>query len=419
MRDREMLFYSKGVHDFFDEHKTSARQLVEQLNAGQMSASSDEQIVEYVMDQVRLEPLVLHEEQKTAGHRESKIDMSHDFRYGGSRAERVLVPSLAVKVSMPYTGDPPLWHVTPNPHTMSYPRAVVHQRDAQGVGHIVIMIERPTDADPAEFSRALAGQVDLIQGCLKGQLKNVEDHNDAMIGVVREAVQRRRTQLDRVAAVQKMLDIPMKPRPGAPTFEPIAAPRKIVRPLPSALPARPEWGLSDGIYEHVLKVIRHEGRSFESTPATFQKLDEEELRDVILAHLNGHYEGEASGERFRKHGKTDICIEVENRAAFVGECKVWHGAKDCAAAADQLLSYVTWRDSKCALVFFNKTVKGFTDVQASAVESLRGHPLFDSDAGGAPPGEWRFRFRQKDDEKRIVTVHVFLFNLVLTPRGKV
>ena len=38
------------------------------------------------------------------------------------------------------------------------------------------------------------------------------------------------------------------------------------------------------------------------------------------------FDGRAVGEAFRHKGKTDICVEHENRAAFVAECKMWTGA---------------------------------------------------------------------------------------------
>jgi len=50
-------------------------------------------------------------------------------------------------------------------------------------------------------------------------------------------------------------------------------------------------------------VIRHEGCSYERTPEPFAKHDEEELRDILMSHLNGHYHGLANGEAFRKRGK--------------------------------------------------------------------------------------------------------------------
>jgi len=78
------------------------------------------------------------------------------------------------------------------------------------------------------------------------------------------------------------------------------------------------------------------------------------LRDILLAHLNGHYQGDATGEAFRRSGKTDIRIEDGIRAAFVAECRVWNGQKELSQAIDQLLGYLTWRDCKAAIIIFNK-----------------------------------------------------------------
>lgn len=79
------------------------------------------------------------------------------------------------------------------------------------------------------------------------------------------------------------------------------------------------------------------------------------LRDHFLLQLNGHYEGGATGETFNASGKTDILIRAENRNVFIAECKFWRGKKAFDEAIDQLLGYLTWRDSKCALIVFNKT----------------------------------------------------------------
>jgi hypothetical protein len=184
-----------------------------------------------------------------------------------------------------------------------------------------------------------------------------------------------------------------------------------VKPLPSP-PGRPaEPGIRREDYEHILEVIRHEGRSFETTPTTFAKHDEEELRDFVLAHLNGHYQGDATGETFRKHGKTDIRIEDNNRAAFVAECKVWHGAGEISEALDQLLRYLTWRDSKASLVILNKDVAGFVELQKKLEEAVRVHAFCEETIECHQPGEWRFRFRTAEDVDHKVEVHVFAFNL--------
>ena len=213
------------------------------------------------------------------------------------------------------------------------------------------------------------------------------------------------------------LNIPLKKHPGAPDVEELPIRRKLIRPLPPAPSAPPEPAISDVDYEHILKVIRHEGRTWETSPTTYAKHDEEELRDFILAHLNTHYEGDATGETFRNNGKTDIRIEDQNRAAFVGECKVWRGAAELSKALDQLLGYLTWRDCKAALIVFNKNVAGFKELQVKAPETLRQHQNFLKEIKSSNAGEWRFQFRSADDPDRTVTVHVFLFNIFTKDRS--
>ena len=173
----------------------------------------------------------------------------------------------------------------------------------------------------------------------------------------------------------------------------------------------PEYQISDAIYDEILKIIFHEGASFERTPTTYAKLDEEELRNILLAHLNTTYLGQATGETFRKKGKTDICIEFENRAAFVAECKLWKGEKAVLQAIDQLLGYLTWRDVKAALVLFNKDVSGFKQIQEGVLDILRKHPNCVRARPLTNQSEWDLVLRSRENSERLITVRVFLFNL--------
>ena len=86
--------------------------------------------------------------------------------------------------------------------------------------------------------------------------------------------------------------------------------------------------------------------------------------------MNATYKGDATGETFRKNGKTDICIERENRSAFVAECKMWTGQKEVKNAIEQLDSYLTWRDCKTALIYFVRR-KDFMRVLEVAETSLK------------------------------------------------
>jgi predicted RecB family nuclease len=113
---------------------------------------------------------------------------------------------------------------------------------------------------------------------------------------------------------------------------------------------------------HILSVIRHEGRTFETTPKTFAVHDEEEFRDILLAHLNGHYQGDATGETFRRRGKTDIRIEDNNRAAFVATSQIRKGQKKLSQAIEQLLGYLIWRDCKAPIAVVNKHNAKFSGI---------------------------------------------------------
>jgi hypothetical protein len=97
-------------------------------------------------------------------------------------------------------------------------------------------------------------------------------------------------------------------------------------PASTAAYRRIQGRARDNVYVDILKIFRHEGRTWESTPKTYFVHPAEELRDMLLAHLNGHYEGVATGETFRMSGKTDIRIEDNSRAAFITECKIWEGS---------------------------------------------------------------------------------------------
>ena len=184
----------------------------------------------------------------------------------------------------------------------------------------------------------------------------------------------------------------------------------------AASPAAPEAvlatqrAITDVDHENILSLIRHQCRTFEGTPEAFSKLDEEHLRDVIRSSLNAVYRV-ATAEAFRSHGKTDICIEAESRAAFVAECKVWAGGKGLSDAISQLLSYLTWRDCKTAIIVFNKDVHGFVELLAKKIAPcLQAHRRYSRTISSSPEsGEWRVAFMQ--DAGTEVVCQVMVFNL--------
>ena len=413
--DNQILFHSNGdLSDYLRRSEQSIMQSVDNIPEDQFVNTDDERLAEHVISRHLEIPIELYEDRMVADQAEGQIDVSYDrSRVWGNERGPVYVPSLEITLRIPYTGNYAFWHMKPSSWRSTFPRGNVMPSRGDQPGELVIVINRPSDVQPEEFQRLIDQTLEGVRFYLGSQKNEIQGFNTKIKRLVQDAIQSRRKKLQSHKNILETLNLPIKPRDGSPIFEPIPI-KKIIVPLPPVPKGeqKPAFGITEDIYQHILKVIRHEGRSWEASPATYAVHDEEGLRDIILSHLNTHFEGKASAETFRKKGKTDIRIEADDRAAFVAECKVWAGPKGLEDALKQLLGYLTWRDCKASLVIFNKNVAGFTDIVAKVPETLSGHPKFVRqlfEEKGA--GEWRFLFKSMDDDGHEVTVHVFVFNI--------
>jgi hypothetical protein len=392
-----------------------ARDTVQAIPEEQFLASSDDEIVAHIKPQSTLEPLALQEDAARMQKHETKVDASGDpnrILFPEDRRGPVYIAGTEATIRIPYTGATWLWEATTNPFMHSYPVATVRGAGHSG-GEIELQIALPHDVPPQRFKQLYDQNMGMIRQFIEWGKAQVDTYNQGLDRVIRDAAVQRRQRLEQHGDIAAILNIPLQEKAGAPPLKRI--PVEIRRPPPLPVPPKdgmkPEPGIDDAIYEKILSVIRHEGRTFETAPATFAMHDEEGLRDIMLAHLNGHFEGGATGETFRRKGKTDIRIEDKERSAFVAECKVWGGAGEITKAIGQLLSYLTWRDSKAALVVFNKNVGGFSELPERMHQTVLSHPFFLKEVSINIPGEYRFLMRSEEDPGRRVTVHTYLFNL--------
>ena len=129
-------------------------------------------------------------------------------------------------------------------------------------------------------------------------------------------------------------------------------------------------------------------------------MDEEDLRMILLVALNGLYEGKATGETFNGQGKTDILIRHEDKNIFIAECLIWSGAATLRSKMDdQLFKYATWRDSKLAILVFNRN-KNFSDVITKMIDTAKSHPQCIQSLSFAHQSGARFRFKRADDPQK-------------------
>ena len=275
---------------------------------------------------------------------------------------------------------------------------------------MLIDVEYLHDA-PVDVRAVALGVIGGIEHYLGWARSDIETFNAGLEQTARAAIQARRDRVRQAYDRLAETGIPLREAGGGQPKTYIAD-VLVRRPSPTipkasteAVPLEPV--LADERFEHILEVIRGTAEAMERSPATYAGMGEEDRRQVLVAALNTHYRGQTTAEAFNFNGKTDILVRHEDRNLFIGECKIWSGAKDFSGTIDQLFGYAAWRDSKLAIVMFVKE-KGLTEIVEKARETLASHAQFVSWKGEARVNELRATMKWPGDEARHADLNVFL-----------
>ncbi|MET7531779.1 hypothetical protein [Streptomyces goshikiensis] len=347
-----------------------------------------------------IDPIVLDRDGITAEPIEDGLMPTRHF------GETVNVTVTTVTLAVPITGDQALLGLRPSHYTHNPPTATVRS------GELRISWSGPVNPAPSAVQQGVDKQLNEIQQWLDWSAAQVTAYNEAAGQRIVREVQARKERALANRDLQASLGFPMRKRSDADTYAVPITRKRIVprRSAPTAQPFRPEPALDEKQYEAALEVLWHQRNQLERAPTTVAKMGEEQIRDLLLVHLNGHFEGQAAGEVFNNVGKTDILIRVEDRHIFIGECKIWRGPKTITDTLDQLLSYLTWRDTKAALVLFIRSgVPGETI--AKAVVKFREHPNYKRDGRQATGERHDFVFTANSDPNQEVKLAFLPFHL--------
>lgn len=170
--------------------------------------------------------------------------------------------------------------------------------------------------------------------------------------------------------------------------------------------------LQQEIYADIREVLYNVGKAIERKPSIYKDKHEEDLRDIFLLFLETRYEATSGvGEAFNKKGKTDILLKYANDGTnlFVAECKFWSGQKKLIEAIDQLLGYLTHRDSKTALIFFVNQ-KEMTNVVNTIKTEITKHSNFSKHIRDTYEHSINYEFTLPDDSNKKIQVEVMLFH---------
>jgi hypothetical protein len=276
----------------------------------------------------------------------------------------------------------------------------------------LILTVRGENLQTAHVNEQFEVRAKEIEEFLGYQRSMADAHRQSLPARLRPEIDARKQKLLDTRKMVAGLAFPIRTRADAPkTYAvPFARKKVITTPPPTSAPFEPEPVLEEANYQAILNIIQSMALVMERSPSAFKTMGEENLRQHFLVQLNGQFEGAASGETFNFSGKTDILIRVKDRNIFIAECKFWGGEKNFLATITQLLDYLSWRDTKTAVLVFNRN-RDFSGVLQTIETSLANHPNLKHGPKKEASSRFRCTFGNPSDPRREVVLTVLAFDV--------
>ncbi|MCG3135894.1 MAG: hypothetical protein HMLKMBBP_03670 [Planctomycetes bacterium] len=406
-KSKGLLFCTYDLDQSLRNTLQSMRQEVEGLDENRLLNTAPEDLKRYLVEKYRVEPIQLRREDWYADHQDVQVDVRYDpMRWIDDKSRPALVPGERTEIRVPFEGESELFYSRPNTMSSSPPRAVIEGNK------LVFRYDSPSDA-PRDVRPLVDRALAEIEQYLGWQRTLLDAHNNNLPGVVEQVIEQRRQRLLAQSQRAAALGIPIRRCNDAPKTYAIPTTRKKIAPtLPSAstTPFTPEptWAMEQ--YEQALKIMQDMALVMERSPEAFKAMDEESLRQHFLVQLNGQFEGKATGETFNMSGKTDILLREGDRNVFIAECKFWKGPKAFGEAIEQLLGYTTWRDSKTAILMFNRGTE--TSTVLSGIDNVvKDHANFKRAVNWPHESGFRYVLHANGDVNRELIVTVLVFHV--------
>jgi hypothetical protein len=398
------MFNKPSIADFFRVRFSSAKTDIAQKGEGYLVSVNFDEFIDYLTDKFGIQPITIDDERETTLEKIRKVHTTQN-RLGEEIQGEILCVRINIPI-LPNDNARQIFEFLPSSFSLSMPEIII------GQGWI------STDTIATE------GDVDMVIKGLRSEIetrnKDIEQGNKDLKAKLRDFLKEKRSQLEKEQAlldsISKKVAVPLKQKVDVASVVPTAI--KYNQALKSIAPpqANPpkEYVLERDKFNAILNLIDNSCRMFERTPLTFSKLEEEELRNVILSHLNGVFDGNAVGEAFSKRGKTDIYLPVNKGAVFIAECKYWKGGKTLESAVKQILGYLTWRNSFGVLILFSNR-KNFSDILAMVDGIIPNLNSYVRGKEKIAENHIKAFHYLPEDEKKHIEMHYLIYNLYCEP----
>jgi len=397
-------FFQIGSQDYMNLLSESIKEEIEGKGKEYILGVDEEEYNNYLINKYTLEPLFVDRESETI----SEPYISREWLENGFR-QKYEADVYHFTVKYQFTGSSVVFMMRPSTFTMTNTEIYVNDQT-----NTVSFSFKLYKKDPTEFKRVKNEFYHSAFANLNNANAEVQMWNNGIVRTVNSLFQTQKNKYqqenDFFAAINVKVNKDTMSVFTAPTV------KKKVIPQPTVSKNKEfssEPVMSKEMYDDILKVIYDSGKNMEKKPALYKGKDEEGLRDQFLFVLETRYEGTtATGETFNRGGKTDIILKYSKDASnlFVAECKFWHGGSEFLKAISQLFDrYLTWRDSKAALIMF-VTNKDFTSVLQTIKNEINNHPYFVKEVGKRGETSFSYIFHLPQDKDKIVYFEILAFH---------
>ena len=360
---------------------------------------------QYFIDKYDFQPLQVYPDQATVEF-VRKGNVSRDYQ-----GRKYDIEMYFFQVSVPFTGYSFLFMLKPSTCVILHPRVNVPQGDS-GIITATFSLheqdEKKFEYEKNQLLKAFTANIPNINKDLENFKAQLLLTFDSTYNQKKEKVLSENAFFEKISIkINKTTDNIFK--------VPIAKKRKIPEPI---LDTKAEKrytetpSMDDAFYIDVLEVIYTFFKSVEKKPSTYLNKDEESLRDYILPTLETRYDNTTvTGETFNKEGKTDLLIKYKDGTnLFVAEFKFWKGDVVLCETINQLFDrYLTWRDSKVAIIFFTKN-KEFSKVLKSIQEGVPKHDYFLKANGSHRESSFSYIFHFPTDKGKHIYAEIMAFH---------
>ena len=402
------LFSSRDLREMLEERSRAIRNEIEQVDSNQLLNTSTVDLAKYFHEKYVLVAPSLKIGDWTASQQETKIDVSRDpNRWISDSSRPFYIAGQRIEIEVPIDGEVELMYARPSTHSLNPPKGQIRAKT------LILEYVVAHDVADANIRAQVDRAVEEINKHIEWVAKEVHAFNGEIEKAIELAIDDRKKRIlanhGRVAS----LGIPLKSNPNAPkTYAIPDVKRKLVPSLPKAsnLPYEPEPILDYQAYDHILSVVQNMTKVIERSPSAFKTMGEEDLRQHFLVQLNGQFEGAATGETFNVNGKTDILIRSNDRNVFIAECKFWKGPKQYLETIDQLIGYKAWRDTKTAILIFNRTT-AMSTILEKVEATTKEHKNFKRSVDWKHETGFRYVFHHDGDANREFVLTVLIFDV--------